>query len=226
MKRMSDEQLSRAHERQKNFALTGSALGLTGLGLLGGSYASKKAPVAASKAHLSAERSEKLRRWGQNTSITAGGVGAISGINFARIQDEESKRAAIKKRNYGDGYQGYYQNTYDDESGLTIKRKVDRNTPFAISRKAADPERSRQRRAAAYPVLMAAGSGGAGVLAVKAATEKAPKASTPVELHRFNGAKGVKTAAATAAAGGLGYGAYYNSRKKNRVSYGDNWYLG
>jgi hypothetical protein len=200
--RMTDEQLSRAQDRQADFSLAGSGLGLTGLGLLGASVATKKKPPTAIK----------LRHWGTNSSITAGGVGALSGINFARIQREESQRnREIKKANTGIGF-AKYEREYSP-------KKV----PFTVSRKAADPERSRERRARAYPVLMGVGAGGTGFATYLAA--KSPKKAQAAKIDaRILQSKTLRVGAGAAGTALLLGGAAYNSRSKNRNSYEGQWY--
>lgn len=219
MRPMSDEELARAHDRQKVFSLTGSALGVGGLSLLG---------AAAVKGKRNPIKAAKLKDYATNTSITAGGIGALSGINFARIQGEESRRQReIKKSNYGSGYSQFY---------VEDKKKV----PFTISPKAHDPEASRERRAATYPAVMGAGAVGTGALTVREAMKKTPK-KEKVKIKTKAGKKvkklpirdidtkilnnkAVRVGAGTAATAGLAYGAIYNAQKKNRTGYGDRWY--
>jgi hypothetical protein len=223
---MSDEQLARAHDRQTKFSLTGSALGLTGLGLLGASAAVKKKPNVPH--HISAAKAEQVRRWGTNTSITAGGVGALSGINFARIQNEESRRTReIKKSNYGAGYSTLYSDPVEVDS-VPVRQKVSdpdwrRKAPYTISHKAADPERSRERRAKTYPFVMGAGAGGAGVVAVNEA-RKQKKPPTKFFDKKILNSKTLRAGVPAAAAAGLAAGAVYNSKENNRRSYEDEWY--
>lgn len=228
VKPLDDEGLARAYKRQKHFTYTTSTLGLTGLGLLGASAATRKLPANATRSvHMNAERAEKIRRTGQNVGITAGGIGGLAGINWARIADAESRRQ-IRKSNYGTGYSQYYRERDDDIGVAVVRPERKRPAPFTISRKAHNPEKSRERRAASYPFLMSAGAGGTAALTVREATKKKVK-KLPVERldARILNSKATRVGAGTAATAALGYGAYYNAQKKNRRSYSNGeWYRG
>jgi hypothetical protein len=222
-RRMDDEAMARAKTRQKWFSLTGSTLGLTGLGLLGASAATKgKNPAKAAT----------LRNYSTNTAITAGGIGALSGVNFARIQGEESKRQReIKKSNYGSGYSNW-DNPDSVEPWTTTpdkpKKKIDSDwkakAPYTISRKAHDPERNRERRAQTYPLIMGAGAVGAGTVAVNESLKEKKTVKSPKLDTRLLQSKPLRVGAAGAAAAGLAAGAVYHSKENNRRSYQDEWY--
>lgn len=218
-RRMDDEALARAKNQQKYYSLGGSTLGLTGLGLLGAGAAVKaKKPVKAAQ----------LKTAAANTSITAGGLGALSGINFARIQGEESKRTKeIKKSNYGAGYSQHYSDQALVDEVPTRTRHADANwrekSPYTISRRAADPERSRERRARTYPALMAAGAVGAGAVAAHQATK--PKVESKFLDKKIYNSKTLRVGVPLAGAAALAAGADYNSKENNRRSYEDDgWY--
>jgi hypothetical protein len=222
-RRMDDEAMARAKTRQKWFSLTGSGLGLAGLGLLG--------TGAAMKARHNPAKAAQMKNAAFTTGTVGGGVGALSGINFARIQGEESKRQReIKKSNYGAGYSNW-DNPDSVEPWTTTpdksKKKIDPDwkskAPYTISRKAHDPERNRERRAQTYPLIMGAGSVGAGTVAVnEALKDKKPKAA---KLDtRLLQSKPLRVGAAGAAAAGLAAGAVYHSKENNRRSYHDEWY--
>lgn len=217
-RRMDDEALARAKDRQKYFSLTGSGLGITGLGLLG--------TGAAVKGH-NPRQAARLKNYAANTSITAGGIGALSGINFARIQGEESKRAReIKKSNYGAGYSRYYSDPADVEGVPARTAHSDKNwkkkSPYTISRRAADPERSRERRARTYPVLMGGGAAGAGALAAREAGKE--KNKSKFFDKKILNSKTLRVGVPVVAAGGLAAGAAYNVNPRNRKSYEGEWY--
>lgn len=219
-KPMDDDEMARAKTRQKYFSLTGSGLGLTGLSLLGAGAAMKtKKPEVA----------RKLNNYATNTSITAGGIGALSGINFARIQGEESRRAReIKKSNYGQGYSKYYSDPVEVDS-VPVRHQVSdpdwrRKAPYTISPKAADPERSREKRARAYPFLMGAGAATAGGLTVREAMKEKPEKSPKFIDQKILRNKPLRVGAGVAATAALVGGAAYNAKENNRRSYEGQWY--
>jgi hypothetical protein len=210
-KEMTDDKLSRAHKRQAKFSAVGSGLGLTGLGLMGASVAMKKNP----------KRAAKVRNAAYTTGVIGGGNSALSGINFMNIERENARRHEVKKDNAGLGFATFSK----------AWTKEDEKHPFTVSRKAHDPEKSRKRRAALYPVAGAAGAAGTGYLTIREArkpvVERPPIADKILGSKKIDerilSSKPVRVGAGIAATGALAGVAAYNIPKKNRRTM-NHWY--
>lgn len=112
---MSDTEIKHRKKLQAGIAVTTSTLGLTALGLKGGSVAAGRVARSAAKANhaipggatkygpaaMKAKKYKKLSRSldhaAVNTSLTAGGIGGVGGYNFASYTRAEGKKKQIVK---------------------------------------------------------------------------------------------------------------------------------
>jgi len=99
---MSDAEIRRRKKVQGHISQTTSTLGLTSLGLLGASVATKKPGSRTygalkripqlKKIETPSQMSGKLKDASLATSVTAGGIGGVGGYNFAAYTAAESKK--------------------------------------------------------------------------------------------------------------------------------------
>ena len=103
--RMSDEELARRKRAQARFSITGSTLGLTALGLKGGSAAAKLVPKAErltaaipALKKIPADAPKRISDAATTTAIGAAGVGGVGGYNFAAYTKEDARRNHNKQK--------------------------------------------------------------------------------------------------------------------------------
>ena len=127
--KMSDEELARRKRAQAKFSITGSTLGLTALGLKGGSAAAKlipraerlKAVVPALK-KLPSDTPKRLSDAATTSAIGAAGVGGVGGYNFASYTKEDARRnhdQKVRKAMAG--------NSEGTEVSFKLKKRPERN---------------------------------------------------------------------------------------------------
>lgn len=203
--RMSDAELRKKKKLQSRLSLTGSVLGLAGLGTLAGAGIVRRKPKLfgvkdvirndkfTGVPYRNRDRvAQKIKDKGYILGSTAGGVGGVGGINFAAIQREESRRRAPVAKS---DYSIYSQNRYEPR----------------VSRSSPDPERTRRRRQAlTTPGLslaggaLIAGSNQVGSAAEKLGSVKGPfqrfadKTRYLTEMHQANAQQELSRATADA----------------------------
>jgi hypothetical protein len=101
---MSDAEIKRRKKAQGTITQTTSTLGLTGLTALGSSALLRRGKlqkVPGIPKKLKNADPTKVKEFGQNTSVVAGGIGGLGGYNFAAYTNAESRKRNQVRKNHG-----------------------------------------------------------------------------------------------------------------------------